>query len=215
MRNKSALLPLYGMWLVYRWRGFLWHTAGVAHSGAWLVQGEGRVRGWVRWGGAGALENDWSNFEPQGVELSVAPGSKPLLLPKTAFLRECVLLYYMWTWQTYTIGCVCTHTCVFICAYSHIFVVFSRCSADGRIYMASKTGSYYQYPLTRVYFSVHLHVYSPVNREAKFILRPLHHKYCLFFYWDFFLTWCVQNFSYNNSQKSINDKIDVGQHCSV
>lgn len=55
----------------------------------------------------------------------------------------------------------------------HIFAVFSRCNAAGRIYMASKTGSYYQYPLTCVCFSVHLHVYSPVNEEAKFILWPL------------------------------------------
>lgn len=69
--------------------------------------------------------------------------------------------------------------------------VFSRCNAAGRIYMTSKTGSYYQYPLTCVYFSVHLHaclyvcevcavedsrasVYSPVNEEAKFILWPLY-----------------------------------------
>lgn len=68
----------------------------------------------------------------------------------------------------------CLHTAGLVYAYGHIFVVFSRCNAAGRIYMASKTGSYYQYPLTRVCFSVHLHVYSPVNKEAKFILWPLY-----------------------------------------
>lgn len=67
-----------------------------------------------------------------------------------------------------------THMCLYVAyAYGHISVMFCRCNAAGRIYMASKTGSYYQYPLTRVYFSVHLHVYSPVNREAKFNLWPL------------------------------------------
>lgn len=41
---KAALYTI-SMWLVYRWRGFLWHTAGVAHSRAWVVGEEGRVRG--------------------------------------------------------------------------------------------------------------------------------------------------------------------------
>lgn len=113
----------------------------------------------------------------------------------------------------------CLHTAGLVYAYGDIFVVFSRCNAAGRIYMASKTGSYYQYPLTRVCFSVHLHVYSPVNKEAKFILWPLYvtafqrqlgldsnsanmsftacklcPPYCLFccWYWYFFYVLCPE-----------------------
>lgn len=41
----STISVKAALYTISMWRGFLWHTAGVAHSRAWVVGEEGRVRG--------------------------------------------------------------------------------------------------------------------------------------------------------------------------
>lgn len=57
-------------------------------------------------------------------------------------------------------SCVHLHLIGLVKAHSHICVCVCVCcsGATGRIYMTSEAGSYYQYPLTCVYFAVHLHM---------------------------------------------------------
>lgn len=117
-----------------------------------------------------------------GVELSVAPRRSCPPLPKSC----------TFTWSTRDLLhvdmllksiCACARSCNAPNAFAmplhtrnHIFAALlsTRCSAAGRLYMASKTGSYYQRPLTRLCaFLVHLRVYGPADKEAKFILCPL------------------------------------------
>lgn len=122
-----------------------------------------------------------------GVELSVAPcrSCREPPLPKScAFTRSTWLIYSMWTCCSTAYMCVCAcvrlqrvHASAMpLHAGGHILAALlsSRCTGTGRLYMASKTGSYYQRPLTRVCtFLVHLRVYGPADKEAKFILCPL------------------------------------------
>lgn len=136
-------------------------------------RGEGRLAGAVEPGRGRATRSADLTMNLPGAALSVAPR------------RSCrEPIHYMWTCysRANVRVCVCMrlqrgHALpVPFQACDHIFSVllFSRCNAAGRLYKASKTGSYYQRPLTCVCtFLVHLRVYGPADKETKFILCPL------------------------------------------